>query len=141
MSRSERYRLHSSATAIDDWLICDNRLNTSEYRMACHILRHQKNGDPPPTREQLAEDMQADVRSVDRWIERLRSLDIIHVVRAGRRTTYCIATPKSPRKTDKKISDGTEVHATNRVTMPKSPRKTDKKISDSARTDKKISDK
>jgi DNA-binding MarR family transcriptional regulator len=125
MSERERYRLKSAATAIDDWLICHKDLNASEYRMACHILRHQKNGDPPPTRDDLAKDMQVDPRSVARWLERLRDLGVIESSRDGRRNVYSFLKPRTSRKGDKKITDHSVI---------------DKKITDPSITDPSISD-
>jgi hypothetical protein len=119
-NRREGYRMQTGSTAIDDWLICDERLSASAYRMASHILRHQKNGDPPPTRDDLAQDMRVDTRSVARWLDELRDAQLLKTERDGRRNVYGFMKPRRQRKYDRKI--------------------TDKKITDLSVIDKRITD-
>jgi predicted transcriptional regulator len=87
-------RIISRATAVEDSLIIHPDISATEFRMACHMLRHQKDGEAP-CRQRLADDMHVDKRTIERWIDHLTELGFIETGKTGRRSVYTLLEPRS----------------------------------------------
>lgn len=93
---SERYSIKwaSNTANIPLWLIFSNKITYTGRLLAQAIIAHAQCGGGPPTREELAADFEVNTRTIDRWLDELRALEILATQRDNRRHIFGVLEPR-----------------------------------------------
>jgi DNA-binding transcriptional ArsR family regulator len=85
-------RFTNPHTAIPDWLILDPSIRQEARHMAMVIIVLSKR-PMPPTKEEIAEQLGVNPRTISRWLAELRAAQVVSYQQVGKRRLYVFHDP------------------------------------------------